>query len=362
MKRLAPFRFALISLVAFMATGISPAFAEPMSTVILYEAPHEDLMGHSLDAGLSRSLKPDGRLGSAVFSPLSEPRRWLIDAALVEDVKALALTDVVAQEWMARLKIISAGDPVFAIPYGHPDISTARKLASNELSYYYQTSRSRLALDLGREVLINKKLGWSSQLTRVPTDVKDSYSQNKQALALLSTVVPPKELDTLRAKLAFLLSTDTSVKRRSLLRISADEAITEQNHKLRIVAGKFRLTSEHEKVPITLVNDFGSTATVELQLTALNSRIHVNNIRTVKLLPHSKIQLSVPFTVIASGSTAVLAQFANGNGELLPDSVLLTLNLSVISPAVAWFTTGAAILLLLAALAQSVRRVRRSRK
>lgn len=362
MKPATSFRFASIFLLAFIGAGIGPAVAEPMSTVILYEAPHEDLMGRSLDAGLSLSLKPEGRLGSAVFSPLSEPRRWLIDAALVEDVKALALTDVVAQEWMARLKIISAGDPVFAIPYGHPDVSTARKLSSAELSYYYQTSRSRLALDLGREVLINRKLGWSSRLTRVPTDVKDSYSQNVRALALLSTVVPPKELDVLRARLAFLLSTDTSVKRRSLLRISADEAITEQNHKLRIVAGKFRLTSEHEKVPITLVNDFGSAATVQLQLTALNSRIHVNNIRSVKLLPRSKIQLSVPFTVIASGSTAVLAQFANEKGDLLPESVLLMLNLSVISPAVAWFTTGAAILLLLAALTQSVRRVRRSRK
>ena len=34
---------------------------------------------------------------------------------------------------------------------------------------------------------------------------------------------------------------------------------------------------------------------------------------------------------------------------------------SVISPLVAWFTTGAAILLLLAAVVQSVRRIRRSR-
>jgi hypothetical protein len=41
---------------------------------------------------------------------------------------------------------------------------------------------------------------------------------------------------------------------------------------------------------------------------------------------------------------------------------LLTLNSTVIDSKVTWFTTGAAILLLLAAVAQSVRRVRRRGK
>jgi hypothetical protein len=354
--------YVVVLLLVSMSLGTSAAFAKSTSTVILYGAPHQDLMGVSLDSGLSKSLAPEGKLGRVVFSPLPEPRRWFIDAALLEDVIDLATTEVVAQEWIARLKIISAGDPVFAIPYGHPDISIAKKLSSSELTYYYEASRSRLEFDLGRKVLVNRNLRWSSLSTKISPEVKDSYSQSLRGLTLLTTVVPPLELDYLRAKLASLLATDTSVKRRSLLRISADDALAAQNHKLRIVAGKFRLTSEHEKVPITLVNDFGSIATLQLQLTPLNSRIHVNGIKNIKLLPHSKIQLSVPFTVIASGSTAVLAQFANVKGVQLSDSVLLPLNLSVISPAVAWFTTGAAILLFLAALAQSVRRVRRSRK
>jgi hypothetical protein len=40
----------------------------------------------------------------------------------------------------------------------------------------------------------------------------------------------------------------------------------------------------------------------------------------------------------------------------------LSLNLTVIDSRVAWFTTGAAVLLFLAAITQSVRRVRRARK
>jgi hypothetical protein len=319
-------------------------------------------MGASLDSGLSQSLSAEGTLGRAIFSPLPEPRRWLIDAALLDDVTALATTDLVAQEWIARLKIISAGDLIFAIPYGHPSLEVTKKISASELSYYYEASRIRLASDLGREISINRSLRWTTKLTKIPTEVKDSYTQNLHSIDLLATVVPPQELDPLRSKLASLLATDTTPQRRSLLRISADDAVAAENHKLRIVSGKFRLTSEHERVPITLVNDFGSIATVQLELTPLNSRIHVNGIKNLKLLPHSKVQLSVPFTVIASGSTAVLAQFANTQGTQLPDSVLLALNLSVISPAVAWFTTGAAILLFLAALAQSVRRIKRSRK
>jgi hypothetical protein len=40
----------------------------------------------------------------------------------------------------------------------------------------------------------------------------------------------------------------------------------------------------------------------------------------------------------------------------------LTLNLSIVDSRVAWFTSGAAILLFVAATLQTVRRVRRSRK
>jgi hypothetical protein len=162
--------------------------------------------------------------------------------------------------------------------------------------------------------------------------------------------------------LAFLLSSGSTTERQLYFAQNADLAVAAANHKLRIVPGKYRLTSEHEKVPITLVNDFGEPVRVTLQLTPLNSRIKASGPETLSLAANSKTQLAVPFTVVAPGATAVLAEFRNSAGKSLGDSVILTLNLSVISPAVAWFTTGAAILLFLAATTQSVRRVRRSRK
>lgn len=342
---------------------ISPMGAQAAdSKIVLVDVPHTDLLGLSLDTELSASLLPTGRLGQLVYTPVAKPRTWLIDAALVEEVSALALKDPSAQNWLAQLKLESVDDTIIAVPYGHPDISLARRMAPTELTYYYDSSKTKLQNALGREVLVERNARWTTTGTKVVAGAIHSYTSNRQAIALLSTVVPPQQLDDLRSKLAFLISSGSTSTSQLYFAQNADLAVAAANHKLRIVPGKYRLTSEHEKVPITLVNDFAEPVRITLQLTPLNSRIKVGGPETLSLTANSKTQLSVPFTVVAPGATTVLAEFRNSAGKPLGDSVILTLNLSVISPAVAWFTTGAAILLFLAASTQSVRRVRRARK
>jgi glycine cleavage system regulatory protein len=63
--------------------------------------------------------------------------------------------------------------------------------------------------------------------------------------------------------------------------------------------------------------------------------------------------------VIAPGQTTVTAQIIDDEGNEIVPEAILTLNSTVIDSRVTWFTTSAAILLLLAGVAQSVRRVRR---
>lgn len=353
----------LILFISFISLGILTSSAQAADkTILLIEPAHRDLLGVSLDNELTTLLLPTGRLGALIYLPVAQPRTWLIDAALIDDVSALAVKDPVAQEWLTELKAISVDDPVVALPYGHPYIPLAKRLAPTELEYYYQTSRTRLQTVLGREVVINSAVKWTGNVTKVPAETVRSYTLNRRAIVLLSTVVPAEQLDALRANLALLLSTGSTKSRQLAFARNADAAITLENHKLRIVTGKYRLTSQHEKVPITLVNDFGAPVTLSLRMTPLNSRIQVDSPGSVTLPANSKTQIAVPFTVIAPGSTAVLAQFRNSKGSTIGNSAILTLSLSVISPTVAWFTTGAAILLFLAALTQSVRRVRRSRK
>jgi hypothetical protein len=342
--------------------SLQSASATSEKNIILLDPPHRDLNGVILDNGLATSLLPTERLGKLVFSPIVEPRRWLIDAALIEDVEALAVTNLDAQYWLSELKYISAQDPVIALPYGHPDISWVNRLAPTELLYYFDSSKTRLEVALERAVTINRSITWGSKSVKVPAGSVRSYTLNRQALALMSTVVPPSEIDTLRSRLAFLLAPESTQARQLFFARNAYAALTNQAHKLRIVSGKYRLTSEKEKVPVTLVNDFSIPISVNLQLIPLNSRVHISDVKSLTLDAKSKTQILVPVTVIAPGTTTVLAQFVNSHNDLINDTALLTLNASVISPTVAWFTTGAAILLFLAALTQIVRRVRRSRK
>jgi hypothetical protein len=351
------------ALLTLIALGIFPTGAHAAdSKIYLLDAPHTDLLGMPIKNDFGASLLPTGNLGHLVYTPTLKPRIWFIDAALIDEVSALATKEVSAKNWLEQLKLVSADDKILAIPYGHPELSVARRTAPSELTYYYNSSKTRLALILGREILIDRRARWSSKGTRVLSEALRSYTLNRRALALLTTVVPAKQLDDLRSKMAFLLASGSTSEAQLFFAHNADLALAAANYKLRIVPGKYRFTSEHEQVPITLVNDFSEPVRVTLQLTPLNSRIKAGRPETLSLAANSKTQLTIPFTVIAPGSTAVLAEFRNSRGKPLGDSVILTLSVSVISPAVVWFTTGAAILLFLAAITQSVRRVRRSRK
>lgn len=353
-------------LIAFL-TGISIPLTSLAAEVtkkkiILFDIPHRDLLGVPLNTDLLPALQPEGRLGKLVFTPFKKPRVWLIDAALIEDVQFLAIKEASAQDWLAKLKRVTAYDRVIAIPYGHPDKTMANRLAPSEFSFYYQASQSRLQKFLGRRVINDPTAVWTMQRPKISAETTNSYLINRKAISLLRTVVPWNQLDGLRSRLALLLASDITKETQLFLSQNADVAVATQIRKLRIIPGKYRLSSTNEKVPVTLANDFGAPVKVSLQLTALNSRVQIENIQDITIQANSKLQLSVPVTVIASGTTAVLAQLSNARGTPLLESAMLDLNLSVVSPAVAWFTTSAGVLLLLAAVTQSVRRVRRSRK
>ena len=67
----------------------------------------------------------------------------------------------------------------------------------------------------------------------------------------------------------------------------------------------------------------------------------------------------MPVDVVAPGQTTVAAIITDAKGNDVVPEATLTLNSTVIDYRVTWYTTGAAILLLLAAVAQSVRLVRK---
>jgi hypothetical protein len=149
---------------------------------------------------------------------------------------------------------------------------------------------------------------------------------------------------------------------RTYFSFNATQEVYKYKERLKIYGGKYQLTSAQSKLPITLANGFKSVVKVNLNLYAGSSRISIDSVKDIVLQPKSKTQISIPVEVFAPGQTYITAQFVNEEGRALSDPVELSLNLTVIDSRVAWFTTGAAVLLFLAAITQSVRRVRRARK
>jgi hypothetical protein len=69
----------------------------------------------------------------------------------------------------------------------------------------------------------------------------------------------------------------------------------------------------------------------------------------------------MPFTVIAPGATVVVAEITNNKGAVIGMTSRLSINIALFDSKVTGFTIGAAVLLFVAALTQTIRRIRRGR-
>jgi hypothetical protein len=165
----------------------------------------------------------------------------------------------------------------------------------------------------------------------------------------------------MRAQLGRLLSPTLDKDGRSYFSFSAKSAVEKEVNKLRINGGKYQVTTESAKLPVTIVNEFPFAVVVNVAMTPMNSRVVVDSFTGLNVAANSKKQLELNLKVIAPGETTIFAQITDSRGLAVVPQSILQINSTVIDKRVTWFTTGAAILLLLAAVAQSVRRVRRGR-
>ena len=359
---------ALTTIVAALIISL-PVAQAATPVVRIVDVPHRNFDGTFRDNELATTLTPEGRLGKALFRSNSTAT-WVIDAYLVDEVKDMAdgytfegkedpVGTSIAQIWLQQLKLATTGNPIVALPYGNPDPSLVRKLAPGEISYYSRIAANTLEDFFGRSVISQN--GWGSGKSRLQSEYQGFYSRGRALVLGLSKVIQVDEITNLRNNLGVLLNPELGAKDRSYFSYSARAAINKIGSKLKVVSGRYQLTSESVKVPLTLVNKFDTATTVSLSLIPMNSRVQVENLSNITLPPRSQIQLAVPFRVIASGSTIVHAQFMTPQGNLVGELSRLNLSLTVIDSRVAWFTTGAGVVLFLGAIAQSLRRIRRSR-
>lgn len=362
-------RYSLALIALLMAVIALPTVEAATPVVRVVDVPHRNFDGTFRDNELAITLTPEGRLGKALFQSNSSAT-WVIDAYLIDEISDMAdgytfegkedpVGKSIAEIWLQQLKIATVGNPIVALPYGNPDAALARKLAPSEIKFYSALGASKLEQFFGRPVISQN--GWGNGKSRLESQYQEFYRNERTTLLGLSKIIDVPEITDLRQRLGIVLNPLLSVEERAYFSYSARDAVREVSGKLKVVSGRYQLTSATTKVPLTLVNKFETATMISLSLIPMNSRVQVENVNNITLPPKSQIQISVPFEVIASGSTLVLAQFMTPQGARVGEVSKLNLTLTVIDSRVAWFTTGAGILLFIGAIAQSVRRVRRSR-
>ena len=362
-------RKLLVALFTLSLIAMPSAQAETPVIRIVDKA-HTNFDGTFRNNELAVTLLPNGKLGKLIYGQISTRRTYVIDAALINEIQNMAdgysfageedpAGALTARDWLSRLRSVVAYNDVVALPYGNPDEKLAKSLAPSELKFYSLYAQTQLEEALRRPV--SAQNGWGAGAARVGNEIIYNYTKNRRMLSGLSTIIESDEIFQARARLAIVLNPLLTRDDRAYFSYNLTAAVEKLSNRLKVIPGRYQITSKSVKLPITLVNNFDTASVVSVSLIPMNSRMQVENINNITIAAKSRQQILVPVDVIAPGSTLVLAQLMNSKGQLVGQPSKLNLTATIIDSRVAWFTTGAAVLLFLGAVTQSVRRVRRSR-
>lgn len=353
-------------------TFIALPNADANFSVLLTEPTHRQINGQFIDDDLATSLGVDGRLGQLVFNPPLGNHTWIIDPALIEEVTAMSngytltsgavgIGQLFAQSWLTQLQRITKSKNIVAMAYGNPNLEWVRKLSPHEVNYVLTISGHRLATLLGRKVkeATSYQSGrpFSASNSEIATIKSDLVNFRETA-----SYVDPTTIDTYRLALIKILNPYLTKDRREYLVRDLTATAFDQIHLVHLSSGKFTVTSTHQNLPITLTNGFPTEIKVNLYILPTNLKVKVGDLSVITIPAKSKVQVMVPITVLTSGTSGLSVEIHSSHGDLLGEPVIYPLTLSVISPVATWFTTGAAILLFIAATIQSLRRIRRRKR
>ena len=361
----------LVFLSLLLLIPTSPSYAS--ATVVLTEPTHRSSSGIFFDDGLAELISPTGRLGKTVFDKSNKNAIWIIDPALIEEVSDLVdgytYLDkdgkevvvpplVIADIWLNTVKTNSRRGDVLALPYGNPSLAFLTKNAPGELTLYQTLGQERLATILGRAVgttTINSD-------RELQHGTAQTFASLRKPIATINTLVTLKEVENLRLKLAQYLDPLLPRDLRTLLKNDLENAVKNLDQRIRISGGNYTITSSRYELPVTIINRFDQQVNLDVRVSPTNSRILVGALPRMTIAAQSQIQIKVPITVIASGDTTLRIQLFTPRGDRVGEIKRIPLRLAVISASTTWFATILALILLLAVVTQSVRRVKRRKK
>ena len=342
--------------------------ANAIQEIVITEPTHRLSDGVFIDDQLARKLSPNGELGLLVFSSVQGVRSWQVDQATISEIVAMSngycISDgstpegqQIAKEWLAQFIRVSKNEKVTALTYGNPSAYWVDQIINQQITY----------IDANGKILLETVLGKATNQSLIKNRKRQGISKQninllnyaQRQIDLLGTLVDQKELLSYQLRLAQILNPDIEKSSFQFLIKDYDKSITELRNKLKVTKTRFTVTSTKEELPITLVNDFDQSVDLKLSVRALNSKVVVASTQQIRLEAKSKQQVLLPIEVLASCESSLLAQLTNLENKPIGYPVNINLKLSVISPVATWITSGAAVLLFVAAIIQSIRRVRR---
>ena len=341
------------------------------SLVIISGPTHREMSGKFLDDSLIEDLSFGGKLAE-LLKPSTKKRTWLIDPSLIEEIidmsdgytvlpKIEGAGEEIATQFLVDLKYAIGDDPVYALPYGSPKISTRKKISDVEFSQVQSVSSVRLARALDRAVTAGAPPNWSETPKPLSSMNISEFRTLRKQLALLSQISNDLVISEIAIRLNTLLNPELDKKTSQSLVISFTSAVDGLAEKVRVLPGRYTLTSREEKLPVTIVNDFNAPAQVVLILKANNSRILSIADRALYLQPNSRTQVLVPVKAIASGKVELLAQLETLRGNKHQGISTLAVTIAVIGPIVGWVMAIAGTILIGAAGTRIFRRLRKAR-
>ena len=360
----------ILALIAFLILPLAPARAD--SAIILTSTPHRDASGIFLSDQLAQDLTAVGVLGRALFNRNRAINNWIIDIQLIEEVEDLAdgysyrdasgkvvtvEKSVVAQVWLATLRQALRGAQVSVVGYGNPSLPTISKIAPSELSIARTLAQQRLATWLGRDVAFTN-FGAQREASRGAAEL---YKTLIAEVSVINSLITTPDIESLRLGLVGLLNPDLSSNDFAELSMSYTEAVAAMKKRIRIAAGNYTITSSSYALPVTVINDFAQQVNVDVDAWTSNARVIVGTIPRITVGAKSQLQIKVPLKILASGETTLALQLHAPNGDRVGNIEEIPLRLAVISSLTTWLIVGMALILLVAVIIQSVRRVKRRR-
>jgi hypothetical protein len=371
----------ILTLISLPFTFVQAAHSEitPLpdgkSLIIISDLPNRDTDGSFFDRSLEARLSDAGSLGRLLNDASKVPaskRKFAIDPMLIEEVQDLAdgfrATDGTevpgspnAQRWLERLNIVLGTSEVACLNYGSPNVSWLSKAAPSELRIHHRLSVELLQSLLQRPVsTIPPEI--NGQVASIDSSIADRYTQMRRAIRSINQYANNPRTISYRLRIGAILNPIVPKDRVLELTRTLQREISSYQDSIRISKGRFTLTSSSERVPITLINDFDNPLQIRLKIKSTNSKVIVESPDPILVDANSKLSVEVPVTVLASGQSELLITMRTNGGINVGDQVRLPLTLTVISPFTTWITTGSGLVLLIAAVIQSMRRVKRSRK